>query len=1053
MDAFTSAQPQPLPADELIELPPERTGPFFARTHWLAFWIVTLLVGFVYISTASPSVTLEDSGEFITAAAHLGVPHPPGYPTWTMINYAFIHILPFGNVAWRVNVCSGVFGAIACGLVALLTAFLTEQICTSPRLAKHYPAVMPKNGVVLVSGVVAGLCLGFVESLWFQCVIAEVYALNAFFLAMVLLSMLRWFYEPERKRWGFLTFFFFGVGLTNHQTLLIMSPAVLVLMGLMNWRILRDFMPYVLMPATMMALGSRNHLIWFMTALFYGIFLIGMVWSFRKTKSIRMILFYFLPLLLLPLAAGYFAAECVNDTLGGPSYLPNLLDKKFAIPLCALALLGQVSLSFIAPKSVGEGRTVLLIILGGILGLSFVVYMPLASKTNPPMNWSYTSTMNGFLHSITRGQYDSLKEARSAQDFFLQIQYYYSNLLDNFSLPVAFLGVLALLGIFDAEDREKKYMLVLMMAWFCLSLLLTYVLNTSFDEQSLFVFRVFYSASHLIFAIWIGLGVAMTYVLVNHIRTITSWYLALALLTSLAFLAIGFNSPYLIYLVLGMGAFALLIFLWHTFRRPEFVSWRYAALGVMALIPVIPFHASWYPSWRRDWTCNARDEEFGWMYGYDMLKNVDRNAVIFGGTDPGRFVPTFMIFVESFAGPKGRYFKGRDFDRRDLYIITQNALADQTYMSYIRDHYSESRPTQYNAFEKQLGRDKQYPSKPLKIPDEARFADIFAEVTAELANVPGSGISDVEDGKGQMRRTVTGVNGVFAINGAICKDIFENNKKNHAFYLEESFPIGWMYPYLEPAGLIMKFNPEPIAKIPDEAVKRDRAYWTAYVARLFAHPSFAEDIVARRTFAKLRSSIGGLYLWRGMYKEAEIALLQSMALQEGSSETGSRLVELYVRQGRYDRAMNVVNRWIEADPRSTTAREVAGNVQAIAEMAADRARVTAQYLAKPGDGETFVRLARILAQLAAYDELDAHLLRFVSQPNYDNSSLQRVVQIYLNFAQADRVKANLSKAAQQHPRDYALWYDLAVARAGAPEEPSQLNNGISRLSSTPDLRG
>src|SRR5947208_4686597 len=66
-----------------------------------------------------------------------------------------------------------------------------------------------------------------------------------------------------------------------------------------------------------------------------------------------------------------------------------------------------------------------------------------------------------------------------------------------------------------------------------------------------------------------------------------------------------------------------------------------------------------------------------------------RDAVLFGGTDPGRFCPTYMIFCESFVPPK---CKPRDplFDRRDVYIITQNALADGTYLCYIRAHYNRS---------------------------------------------------------------------------------------------------------------------------------------------------------------------------------------------------------------------------------------------------------------------------------------------------------------------------------------------------------------------------
>ena len=65
-----------------------------------------------------------------------------------------------------------------------------------------------------------------------------------------------------------------------------------------------------------------------------------------------------------------------------------------------------------------------------------------------------------------------------------------------------------------------------------------------------------------------------------------------------------------------------------------------------------------------------------------------RDTILFGGTDPGRFCPTYMIFCESFIPPKDR--RDPEFDRRDVYIITQNALADGTYLQYIRAHYNRS---------------------------------------------------------------------------------------------------------------------------------------------------------------------------------------------------------------------------------------------------------------------------------------------------------------------------------------------------------------------------
>src|SRR5438045_7005688 len=52
---------------------------------------------------------------------------------------------------------------------------------------------------------------------------------------------------------------------------------------------------------------------------------------------------------------------------------------------------------------------------------------------------------------------------------------------------------------------------------------------------------------------------------------------------------------------------------------------------------------------------------------------------------------------------------------------------------------------------------------------------------------------------------VTGQVAVMAVNARLAKLIFDKNPERE-FYLEESFPLDWMYPYLEPHGLIMKIN-------------------------------------------------------------------------------------------------------------------------------------------------------------------------------------------------------------------------------------------------------
>src|SRR3989338_6586924 len=74
----------------------------------------------VYLFTLSPTVGLEDSGEFIAVVASLGVAHPSGYPLYVVLGKLFTLLIPFGDIAWRVNLFSAFCGSVSVSLLSLL---------------------------------------------------------------------------------------------------------------------------------------------------------------------------------------------------------------------------------------------------------------------------------------------------------------------------------------------------------------------------------------------------------------------------------------------------------------------------------------------------------------------------------------------------------------------------------------------------------------------------------------------------------------------------------------------------------------------------------------------------------------------------------------------------------------------------------------------------------------------------------------------------------------------------------------------------------------------
>jgi len=190
------------PAPFTGQLPVPRIVNPIRRKDCLAATLSALCVLAVYVATLPPTVSGEDSGELVTAAYTLGIPHPPGYPAWCMLAHLFTY-LPVGTVAWRVALSSAVFGAAAVFFVALITIKLSGS---------------------RIAGCAAALLFAFSKDMWEQSVIAEVYALNVLFIAACVFLLAEWY--ESRRNWTLLLFaFLYGLSLANHSTTRLLGPA------------------------------------------------------------------------------------------------------------------------------------------------------------------------------------------------------------------------------------------------------------------------------------------------------------------------------------------------------------------------------------------------------------------------------------------------------------------------------------------------------------------------------------------------------------------------------------------------------------------------------------------------------------------------------------------------------------------------------------------------------------------------------------------------------------------------------------------------------------
>ncbi|MBI5397778.1 MAG: DUF2723 domain-containing protein [Verrucomicrobia bacterium] len=982
-------------------------GPLFRRCDWMAALASFVIALVAYICMMSPSVTLEDSGELVTAAHTLGVPHPPGYPIWTILTCLFDHLNPLSpipvpegvvgvsrrafNVGWRSCLGSATFGALAVGLLALLGSRSGSMFIRSVKGLSERLSERQERLIASVCGAAGGLVFAFSPVPLSQAVIAEVYSLNALFMALTLVTIFVWMLKQQDK-YLYWTWFLWGLGLTNHQTLLFMAPAFFILVAMVSVPVMMDL-------------------------------LVAGCW----VVAVEM----------------WFMQWLVDS--GAPFWQGSYFwqGTSAAVAPVLIFLVGEVlQQRFGWQTRVNWKRAA--VVAGCILaGLAFYAYMPLASLTNPPMNWGYTRDKDGFWHHFSRGQYEKMKIYRPLPMFFDQLLFFGKDLRDQYTSLMVLIGLGSLMWVFDGNRRSKKWMLFMVAAFFFTSFTFIVLANPTLDRAVRFNDRVFFILTHAVFCAWIGYGLmwGLSY-LVGHLEKLR--WLLFGALAGLCLLQVGYQLLYHAqsataeeseWVWVGvqlafLAGLAVLLFFSEKDRMP--------LRPTLALVGLLPLAGL-----ARNWADNEQHGHlFGWYFGYHMFvpgggyPDMDKDAILYGGTDPGRFVPTYMIFCPRV--------------RPDVYIITQNALAENTYLRYLRAQYSPSRKKDgFNWFEQVLQRDTTYPREDIYISTDEDSAAAIRSYVEELQRrpaLPGEQVTVVNG-----RVNIQGVQAVTALNGLVSKQIFDREHNKRSFYVEESFVIQWMYNYLEPYGVIMKINREPLPKITPEMVALNRKYWDAYVQKYLVNdPKFRRDDDAQRAFSKLRTAHAGLYAWRAtlappeqrqpeLAPEAEYAFKQCLELCPFNVEATFRYAEFLTRLERYADAHKVVNDYTKHDPQNPQIPIVLNQIQQLSQLAGQEIGLRQKLAATPNDLNTIMQFLSVLATRGKFPEMDGIIDQLIEHKEMPAQHFKTIAQTYVQLTRFDRVEKVLRKYLGFYPDDAQAWYDLTVVLVQAQQADPALD--------------
>lgn len=1112
---------------------------FFSRLDWVAFWTATLVTFAVYFFTLGPSVGLEDSGELATAGAHLGVPHPPGYPFWTLCSWIFCKLffwvtyMGHPTPAWAISCFSATAGALAAGCTAMLICRSSRDFIAPDSDGEGdgvfaLPKVSPSAWLAFGGGVGGALTFALSPVEWSQSTIVEIYSLNALFLMWVFLLSYRWMRKPSDKILWF-TAFVFGLGLTNYQVLLFAIVPLAIIILMKNIGMFRDVFIYLIPVALTyqvlqigqlaradrlmqsdvinkhaalveksMAAPSTTMLILALVILIGSIVAAAVLRTRGELDRARRIVLggggtgavlMFLcatiftsknawegitapvaPLIeptRYALIAAFVAASVVAavaaamqdedekltapDSLkfvgvsaafavlaiafavavpvagnGGYAGVPynwgkstvvfwglvvllfvlcSLTRRKglcFAVPVAGL----QISAFFLLKHGAMNGLThpqswwfgwpiawnfVLLALVWATLphgrsvagaaffaqlGVSFYAYMPIVSDwRNPPMNWGYPRTWEGFKHAIMRGQYEAIGVPSFPSVFaFLkfmmtQMRHYFADVMMQFTdLLVFFALVPFIAGRWVVEKTHRKtfwqWMIAAASCFLMMSFLLILLAQVKGDVQDGFIQKVKFISSHAMIAMWIGYGLVFVGALICR----ANFRRFAPILAGLMILGAGLTP-----IVQNYTDDRLVFELGGAEQNGHTFGWQFGAYqleGAKAVSDQL-----------------IADEEP--LPDPNWPEPMEPFSIFFGGTDPGRFVPTYMIYSANY--------------RPDVYLITQNALADDTYMSVERDLYGDE----------------------IWIPSKEDSAEAFNIYVDEVQRGVRQANGDLRIENGRVQ--VTGALGVMEINGILTKMMFDHDRLRHAFYVEESYVIPWMYPYLSPHGLIMKINKDPTPYDVKTATK-DQDFWDWYTRRLLKDPMYRRDFAGQKSFSKLRAAIAGLYNRQGRYAESAQAFREACLLYPASPEATFRYAhECLIPFSKWDVILEMMDYTDSIDPNNNRTGNVRDYVTRMRMMQAEVSRLEAKLHA--GNGKLSVPDTLMLAR--AYFGMgrtmeSAQLVRTLIDEVKEPPVLQAISTILIAARLDGDAERCLTKyLSTESNKDALAWVDLA----------------------------
>ena len=182
-----------------------------------------------YVSTLAPAAVPGDPSEYTFVPWILGIAHPPGYVTYTLLASLWQHLLPIGSVAYRTHLLAATAGALNATLVYAIV------LTISGRRAGR-PSNQPTHQL---AAIFAGLSFAYATDIWQHSIHANAHIVTLLLAATSVFLLARW-QASDDERWLYAFSLVAGLSVAQHPLLAFGFPAYGALILAVRPRILRQ---------------------------------------------------------------------------------------------------------------------------------------------------------------------------------------------------------------------------------------------------------------------------------------------------------------------------------------------------------------------------------------------------------------------------------------------------------------------------------------------------------------------------------------------------------------------------------------------------------------------------------------------------------------------------------------------------------------------------------------------------------------------------------------------------------------------------------------------